>query len=283
MNMIFAMNEGTIPFNNFLEHKIESISKAGFSGIGIWDRGISDYLSRNNNLSDLSRILGYHNLRVIEINYLKDWANVRKDRKEGLIYGVQRLCDFGKALHADCITVAAFGKEIIGELAIENFRLVCDEAAKYDLKVALEFLPWQEIATLNYAWKIISSSGVDNGGLLIDTFHFFKGGSQFTDLYNIPVEKIFVVHVNDFAFKNNHYDLITQTRSHRVFPGQGDFDLIHFLGHLHKRGYVGPVSLEILSDYFNDLSVDEISKIGFDSLRQLIEQAIKESESLEYE
>src|SRR5205085_1556842 len=45
-------------------------------------------------------------------------------------------------------------------------------------------------------------------------------------------------------------DVLQWSRHHRLFPGQGAFDLPGFLGHVLAAGYTGPLSLEVFNDVF---------------------------------
>jgi len=44
------------------------------------------------------------------------------------------------------------------------------------LRVALEFLPWTAIPDAGIAWEIVELAGRANGGVLVDSWHYFRGG-----------------------------------------------------------------------------------------------------------
>ena len=45
-------------------------------------------------------------------------------------------------------------------------------------------------------------------------------------------------------------DVLSWSRHHRLFPGEGTFDLAAFVGHVLAAGYDGPLSLEVFNDTF---------------------------------
>ena len=45
-------------------------------------------------------------------------------------------------------------------------------------------------------------------------------------------------------------DVLQWSRHHRLFPGQGAFDLAGFVGRVLATGYTGPLSLEVFNDVF---------------------------------
>ena len=61
-------------------------------------------------------------------------------------------------------------------------------------------------------------------------------------------------------------DVLQWSRHHRLFPGQGDFDLPVFLDHVLAAGYSGPLSLEV----FNDSSGSPPRPTAVDALRSLL-------------
>ena len=45
-------------------------------------------------------------------------------------------------------------------------------------------------------------------------------------------------------------DVLSWSRHHRLFPGEGAFDLGAFVAHVLRAGYDGPLSLEVFNDIF---------------------------------
>jgi 4-hydroxyphenylpyruvate dioxygenase len=45
-------------------------------------------------------------------------------------------------------------------------------------------------------------------------------------------------------------DVLQWSRHHRLFPGQGEFDLPRFVDHVLTASYAGPLSLEVFNDVF---------------------------------
>ena len=67
-------------------------------------------------------------------------------------------------------------------------------------------------------------------------------------LREVPGEKIFFLQLADAP--HLAMDVLPWSRHHRLFPGQGDFDLTALVGHLDAAGYDGPWSLEVFNDVF---------------------------------
>src|SRR5699024_2212052 len=58
-------------------------------------------------------------------------------------------------------------------------------------------------------------------------------------------------------------------RHHRVFPGEGAWDLTDFLARVAATGYAGPVSLEVFNDSFRQADTQRTAVDGLRSLRWL--------------
>ena len=118
------------------------------------------------------------------------------------------------------------------------------------------------------AWEVVRRANCSNGGILVDSFHFFKGGSHIDDLREVPTEKIFLVHLDDAP------DLPIPAKemcmNHRVFPGEGIFAFDQILNVLiSEKGYLDWVSLEVLNKDNQRVDYGELSKKGRNSLEKL--------------
>lgn len=67
-------------------------------------------------------------------------------------------------------------------------------------------------------------------------------------------------------------DVLHWSRHHRLFPGQGAFDLATFTGHVLAAGYRGPLSLEVFNDVFRQA---DPRPAAVDAMRSLV--ALRES------
>jgi 2-keto-myo-inositol isomerase len=82
--------------------------------------------------------------------------------------------------------------------------------------------------------------------MVIDTFHFHAGGSRLDDLARVPVDRLFVVHLNGCE------DLPREqlTDGHRLYPGAGPIPIVDILVALRARGFVGVASIEIFREEY---------------------------------
>ena len=105
----------------------------------------------------------------------------------------------------------------------EPFAGLCDRAADVGAQVHLEFMPISCVATLREAWTIVGDADRDNGGIVFDTWHFFRGDPDFDLLATVPGDRIYCVQIDDAA-ATPRTSLRDDTKN-RLLPGDGDLDL----------------------------------------------------------
>ena len=105
-------------------------------------------------------------------------------------------------------------------------------------------------------------------GLVLDTFHFFAGGSSLASLCQLDPRKIFMVHVNDV-------EPVPRAKLHdalRLLPGEGVLPLQPILAALKGIGYEGKFSVEIFRPAYwarSPLAVAKASRVAaLSALRQ---------------
>ncbi len=88
---------------------------------------------------------------------------------------------------------------------------------------------------------IVEKVARPNVGLVLDTFHFFAGGSALASIREVDPRWIFMVHINDAerAPRRSMHDAL------RLYPGKGIIPLEAILRGLIAAGYAGKFSVEI--------------------------------------
>ena len=120
---------------------------------------------------------------------------------------------------------------------------LCDIAAEYGVALGFEFLgqPDCSVPTLDLAEEIVRTAARDNLGLVIDSFHFYAGGSNVRMIENLDPRMIYIFHINDAE------DLPRAQLEdrHRLLPGLGILPLREMMTAFRKIGYDDVASVEI--------------------------------------
>ncbi|MFL6119836.1 TIM barrel protein, partial [Actinophytocola sp.] len=152
------------------------------------------------------------------------------------------------------------------ELAAEQLRTLAARAAEHGLRIAYEALAWARfVDTVEHAWRIVRRAGHPALGLCVDSFHVLSRSGDLTGLRIIPGEKVFALQLADTPPR--HMDLERWSTHHRLFPGQGAFDLVGFTRTVLATGYSGPLTLDVTNDVFRQA---DPRRTATDAMRSLI-------------
>ena len=152
------------------------------------------------------------------------------------------------------------------------FARLCDRAAGFGARVHLEFIPFTIVRTLRTAWELVRAAGRPNGGLVFDTWHFFRGEAQFDVLETIPGDRIFCVQLDD-ALAVPEGSLREET-SRRLLPGDGALDLVAAVRALHRIGALTWVGPEVISPDLAALPVLAAATLAVDRTRAFVAAAL---------
>jgi sugar phosphate isomerase/epimerase len=159
----------------------------------------------------------------------------------------------------------------VPELAGYLARL-CDRAAGFGARVHLEFIPFTIVRTLRTAWDLVRAAGRPNGGLVFDTWHFFRGEAQFDVLETIPGDRIFCVQLDDAPAVPE--GSLREETSHRLLPGDGALDLVAAVRALHRIGALTWVGPEVISPDLTALPVLDAATLAMDRTRAFVAAAL---------
>lgn len=125
-----------------------------------------------------------------------------------------------------------------------RFAAFCELAARHGLGASLEFMPWTDVKDLTQAARVVQAAGCTNGGVLIDAFHLSRSGSRIDDIARIPPARLPYMQLCDVpaALPPDMDALLTEARSERRFPGEGELDLVGLLRALPAEL---PLSVEV--------------------------------------
>jgi 2-keto-myo-inositol isomerase len=160
-----------------------------------------------------------------------------------------RLCRVAEAIECETVLVVpsprprGVSTAAIERESIRVLRELSRLAKPHGVRLAYEFLGFADctVNTLAQCAAIVEKVGRSNVGLVLDTFHFFAGGSTLASVRTLDPRRIFMVHLNDVerAPRRRMHDAL------RLYPGRGIIPLRAILGTLKAIGYDGKASVEI--------------------------------------
>jgi sugar phosphate isomerase/epimerase len=152
------------------------------------------------------------------------------------------------------------------------FGALCDRAAGFGARVHLEFIPFTVVRTLRIGWDLVRAAGRPNGGLVFDTWHFFRGDPDYDVLAGIPGDRIFCVQVDDAAAVPQ--GALREETQRRLLPGDGALDLGAALRALHRIGALRWVGPEVISPGLAAMPVAEAAALAVARTRDAVAAAL---------
>ncbi|RAI63645.1 sugar phosphate isomerase/epimerase [Pseudomonas fluorescens] len=190
-------------------------------------------------------------------------------KPETVVADFEKILAVGAQLGASELLVA--GNDPDEQRLTEHFAELCDLAALYGLHPHLEFMPWTDARNLQQAVRIVENARRENGGVLVDAFHFDRSGSRLEDLAKVAPSRLRYAQLCDVAGPRptDMAEILRQARNERRFPGDGNCDLSGLLGGLPTNI---PLSLEIPTVQLLEQGVSGLDRaqMALDKTRELL-------------
>ncbi|MFB9688068.1 sugar phosphate isomerase/epimerase and 4-hydroxyphenylpyruvate domain-containing protein [Amycolatopsis plumensis] len=261
----------TVCLSGTLEDKLAAAAAAGFDGVELFE---NDLVVSPSSPAEIRRRCADLGLSIDLYQPFRDFEAVPPQLHAANLRRAARKFDVMAELGADTMLVcSSVAPEAIDddELAAEQLHALAELAATRGMRVPYEALAWgRHVSGYEHAWRIVRRAAHPALGVCLDSFHILSKGHDPAPIRAIPGEKIFFLQLADAP--KLPMDVLPWSRHHRLFPGQGDFDLTAFTGHVLAAGYRGPLSLEVFNDVFRQA---DPRPAAVDALRSLL--ALKES------
>jgi sugar phosphate isomerase/epimerase len=236
-----------------LRARAEAVAGAGFTGIGFTYDDL-EAARATYGLHEVAQICDDLGLVHREVELLEDWWTTGRRRQES-DEARRSLLTAAELLGARHIKIGP-GLEVVGGVvppltdvarwAAELHQLAV-QAGEVGTRVALEPLPFSNIADFRLAAELVAAADHPAAGLVVDIWHLERGPSTLADLAEVPGDQVFVIELND-APPPQSSDWFLETINHRVLCGSGTFDVQGFIATIRGLGFAGPWGVEILSE-----------------------------------
>lgn len=245
---------------------MRACAEAGFDGLEIFEQDLVVCPKSPDEIRRLAVKLG---LSLDLYQPFRDFEGVTDEQLEVNLHRAEAKVRLMKALGIEMILVcsnvatASFDDDDVAAEQLHRLGLL---AETYGIRIAYEALAWGRFVNdFEHACRIVELVDLPNVGTCLDSFHILSRNWDPSGIEDIPAGKIFFVQLADAPTLS--MDVLSWSRHHRLFPGEGDFELAKFMGHLVRAGYAGPVSLEIFNDVFRQ---SDEARTAVDGMRSLV-------------
>ncbi|WP_231443044.1 bifunctional sugar phosphate isomerase/epimerase/4-hydroxyphenylpyruvate dioxygenase family protein [Brevibacterium zhoupengii] len=258
----------TVCLSGTLEEKLRAAARAGFDGVEIFEQ---DLVVSPDSPEAIAKLAGELGISLDLYQPFRDLEGVDEAQFQKNLKRAESKFQLMARLGIDTILLCSnVGTATISDdgVVVEQLRRLGDLADSYGVNVAYEALAWGRfVSEYDHAWDLVKAADHPRIGTCLDSFHILSRNTDLSRIADIPGEKIFFLQLADAPALT--MDVLSWSRHHRVFPGEGAWDLSDFLTRIAATGYAGPVSLEVFNDSFRQGDTNRTAVDGLRSLRWL--------------
>lgn len=266
----YSLNTSTIRADKLdLVAKIDIAAQAGYDGIEPWIREIDEHVKAGGSTKDLAKRIADKGLKVPSAIGFATWiVDDDAERKKGL-EEAKRSMELIQQIGGTAIAAPPVGatKEPGLDLAkaAERYRKLLEVGDQIGVVAELEVWGFSKnLSKLGEVAYVAIESGHPKACLLLDVYHLFKGGNEFSGLRQLNGGAMRAFHMNDYPAEPPR---ATITDAQRVHAGDGVAPLKQILRDLKQTGFQGYLSLELFNkDYWKQDPL-AVAKTGLEKMK----------------
>jgi len=235
---------------------IRAAAAAGFDYLEIWAAKLRAFL-RQQSPNDLKTLLDKNKIKPLSINSIEHitfrdapaYAKIKAECEELSAIAAAIECPYVVVVPGKLPPELTSSSDIIEE-SVRVLRELASIAERHGVALAFEFLGQKDcsVQKLDLADEIVQNVNRRNIGLVIDSFHFYTGGSTIRMIEALDAKRLFIFHIDD-AEKMPREQL---TDAHRLLPGLGILPLKEIIAAFRRIGYDANASVEIFRPEYWD-------------------------------
>ena len=265
---------GTVGLDRTLDERIGAATSAGFEALSTSPGEAMSLREKGVKLTDAASRASGEGVPMLVLDAVFSWLRPSDAFGGSQPTSVEDCLRMASEMGVQFINAIAMRRrdDLPTELIAERFAHLCHQAADIGCKIHLEFEPHSLLPDIASAWEIARLAGCENGGVLFDSWHFFRGNPDFQALESIPGERIFSCQISDgTAERVGHWS--EEMMHHRLLPGDGVFDLTRAIRCLSDSGGLTLCGPEVLSDELHALSPTSAAQRASERMGALWSQA----------
>ncbi|MBV8951542.1 MAG: sugar phosphate isomerase/epimerase [Actinobacteria bacterium] len=234
-----------------LSAQIAAAAAAGFDAISPDVFSLEAHVAAGGSWSQLGDALAARDMTCSDVAGLNLDANPERTKRTA-----ERLLAAAAALRGEWMQVRVCAP--VDDPLRDLFEWCAALYGSAGIGLGVEFSPATNVATIGEARALLQSVHADTRvGVIVDTWHFFRTGAAWLELDALPAGEVALVQLADGPSADPGPDGALHARR---LPGEGELDLAAFGRWLHRAGYDGTVSVEVLSAVDREAPVDEFAR-----------------------
>jgi sugar phosphate isomerase/epimerase len=273
----YCFNTSTIRGQKLpLVAELEIAARAGYKGVEPWVAEIDEYTRTGGTLADLRKRVADLGLSVESVIGFAQWIVDDDAKRAAGLEKAKRVMDMtaqigGKRLAAPPAGLSDQDHPDLSTIA-ERYRTLLVLGDAHGVVPQLELWGFSRLLSkLSEVAFVAVAAGHPQSCILADSYHLYKGGTDYESLAIIAGGAMHVFHINDYPATPERAEI---TDAHRVFPGDGVAPLGVLFRTLRDTGFRGMLSLEVFNrEYWNQDAL-YVARSGFEKTREAVQKAL---------
>ena len=262
---------GATTMTSSLETDIRIAGKAGYDAREITATKLDKFL-QSHSIADARKLIDAAKLKTHAINSIEKINFRDQAGRAEVLARTRQLSEYGKHLACPWLIAvpgpapSSTSWESIRDNTVTSLRAMSETAEPYGVNIAFEFLgfPWCSVQTVAQAWEIVKAVNLPNVAMVIDTCHFYAGGSMLDSIKSIDAKKLAVFHINDVEAMPKE----KITDANRLFPGDGVIPLKEIIAAVRGIGFDGVASVEIFRPEYWQREPGAVAKEAYEKSKR---------------
>jgi len=274
----YSLNTSTIRGARLpLERELEIAAQAGYSAIEPWIEEIEAYQTAGGSLGELRRRINDLGLDVAGAVGFAEWIVADRAQRASGLERMKRDMEYVAALGGRHIAAPPIGAHQADHAhpsmdeAADRYRAILELGERTGVTPVLEL--WGFSATLSRLAEVVyvaTATAHPNACVLLDSYHLYKGGSNFSGIRLLSGAALPVFHINDYPADPPRE---TIDDADRVYPGDGVAPLGELFRTLDAIGFRGYLSVELFNPSYWKLPPETVARQAIEKTRQAMNRA----------
>ena len=274
----YCLNTSTIRGAGLpLERVLDVAAEAGYQAVEPWIEEIESHVGAGGSLKDLRRKIGDLGLTVAGAVGFAEWIVPDERRRFAGLEHLKRDMELVAALGGRHIACPPIGAHEPGQVRPElrdiadRYRAILELGRRTGVTPILELWGFsQTLSRLSELLYVAAETNHPDTCLLLDSYHLYKGGSDFGGLRLLNGALLPVFHINDYPAKPPRAEI---DDAHRVYPGDGVAPLGELFRTLKAIGFRGFLSVELFNPEYWRQPAYTVARLAIEKTRAAVQRA----------
>lgn len=266
-----TINSSMIP----LREQLRIASEAGYDSVELWLRDVDKFIEEKGDLAGLRKEIADLGLSIDSSIAFGKWIVDNDEERTAGLEQCKKDMDNLRFLGGRRMAAPPVGAtnepKLNLDAAAQRYRTLLEIGRARDVLPQVELWGFSKnLATVAEVLHVAAGAMHPDACVLLDVYHLYKGGSDFSNLGIVPGAKMHCLHINDYP-ANPPRDTIGD--KDRVYPGDGVAPMSYILRTLAAGGFCGTLSLELFNRDYWQLPPAEVAKTGLEKMKAVVAQA----------